>query len=151
MNRFATRLLFALACSALALVLPESAYAQRPLEISQADTVRAEVMVISATNGGEGVGPSLRRLEGNLLRQFGQFDSFRLDSRHTLVLAVGETRSLRLPGGGSASIRIEADGDGTATMVVSVPGGTSRIESGGLVFVGAGSAGGGGVILAIQS
>lgn len=149
---FNTRLtlLLALTLGAALVAAPRSAHAERPLELSQAETVRAEVMVIEASNSGAGVAPALQRIESNLVRQFAQFSAFTLDSRHTLVLAIGEERSFALPGGGRATIRVETQGAG-AVMVVSVPGGTSRIESGGLVFVGAGRAGGGGVILAIQS
>ena len=123
---------------------------RRLLALAGSRATQTGTIVIEASNSGAGVAPALQRIESNLVRQFAQFSAFTLDSRHTLVLTIGEERSFALPGGGRATIQVEAQGAG-AVMVVSVPGGTSRIESGGLVFVGAGRAGGGGVILAIQS
>jgi hypothetical protein len=119
---------------------------------AMAQTVNVDVQVIVASNDGAGVERALQPMQTNLTRQFSLFDSFRLASSHALILRVGETREVPLPGGGVATLEVVSLRDGAATIRIGIPGGSSTITThGGLVFVGGSRAPDGRIILAITT
>ena len=125
-----------------------------PSEASAQEVARldAQIQVIVASSDGTGFDASLQPIAPNLTRQFSLFDSFRLDANHSLILRVGETRTVALPGGGEAAFELVSFDNGEASVRIAIPGGSSTITTrGGLVFVGGSLAPDGRIILAITT
>ncbi|MFT5992346.1 MAG: hypothetical protein ACI82G_001344 [Bradymonadia bacterium] len=139
----AKRLLWLTAAAFIVIAAPRDAAAQ---------TVTAQVQVVEASNENGGVDGALSGVQGNLTRQFGQFDTFALFAQHNLVLQVGTPRRIDVPGAGNASVELLSLDGSEATLRVTIPGGSSTISTqGGLVFVGGSALPGGRLILAIQT
>lgn len=135
-----------LAAPVATLLTPATAHAQ------QSATLEAQVQVIVASSNGSGVDNALQSIAANLGRQFSLFDSFRLEANHRLILRVGETRSVTLPGGDTAQFELLSLTNGEAHVRIAIPGGSSTIRTrGGLVFVGGSLAPDGRIILAITT
>ena len=119
---------------------------------AQAQTVSVEVRVIVGSSGGGGVDNALSSLSSRLQRQFSRFNSFSQHGMQNFQLNVGQSRSVSLPGGGSASIQLVSVSGGEQELRIQVPGGGSTMRTrGGLFFVGGANVPGGTLILAIST
>jgi hypothetical protein len=119
---------------------------------AQAQSVSVEVRVIVGSSNGGGVDSSLSNLSSRLQRQFARFNSFRQHGMQSFQLSVGQSRSLSLPGGSSASIELVSVSGGEQELRIQVPGGGSTMRTrGGLFFVGGANVSGGTLILAIST
>lgn len=119
---------------------------------AQAQSVSVEVRVIVGSNGGSGVDGALSNLSSRLQRQFSRFNSFRQHGMQNFTLGVGQSRSVSLPGGGTASIQLVSVSGGEQELRIQVPGGGSTMRTrGGLFFVGGANVSGGTLILAIST
>lgn len=119
---------------------------------AQAQTVSVEVRVITGSSGGGATDGALSSLASRLGRQFPQFNSFRQSGMQRFSLTVGQTQSVSIPGGQSASISLQSVSGGEHELRISVPGGGSTIRTrGGIFFVGGAQVPGGTLILAIST
>lgn len=119
---------------------------------AQAQTVNVEVRVIVGNSNGGGVDSSLSNLSSRLQRQFSRFNSFRQHGMQSFSLTVGQSRSVSLPGGGSASIELVSVSGGEQELRIQMPGGGSTMRTrGGLFFAGGANVSGGTLILAIST
>lgn len=136
--------LLALAC----VLAPGSASAQN---VSARVTVRA----IVANHGGAGVDPSLTSWTDRLQRQFAahNFDSFALHGAQTFTLTTGNPATIDIPGDRTASIELLSVANGTYTLQIQVPGGstTVRMPPDQILFVGGPNVPGGTLILMVDS
>lgn len=118
----------------------------------QAQTANVEVRVIVGNNNGGGIDSSLSGLSSRLQRQFAQYNSFRQHGMQSFSLSVGQSQSVGLPGGGSATIELVSSSGGQQQFRIQVPGGGSTMTTrGGLFFVGGSNVSGGTLILAIST
>ena len=119
---------------------------------AQAQTVSVEVRVIVGSSGSGGVDGALSSLSSRLTRQFSQFNTFSQHSQRRFSLGVGQSQSVALPGGQSATIELRSVSGGEQELRISVPGGGSTIRTtGGIFFVGGANVPGGTLILAIST
>lgn len=118
---------------------------------AQAQTVTGTVRVITGSNGGS-TSASLNGLSARLARQFPQFDTFTEQGMQRLSLSVGQSQSIALPGGGTATIQLVSLSGGEQELRISIPGGGTTMRTrGGLFFVGGAQIPGGTLILAIST
>ena len=119
---------------------------------AQGQTVSVEVRVIVGNSNGGGVDSSLTNLSSRLQRQFSRFNSFRQHGMQSFQLSVGQSRSVNLPGGGTASVELVSISGGEQELRIQMPGGGSTMRTrGGLFFAGGANVSGGTLILAISS
>lgn len=128
------------------LCAPSSASAQ---DVSARVTVRA----IVAGHGGSGVDASLSSWADRLQRQFTTFDSFTLHGAQTFTLTAGNPATIDIPGDRSASIELLTVNNGTYSLQIQVPGGstTVRMPRDQILFVGGPNVPGGTLILMVDS
>lgn len=118
---------------------------------AQAQTVSGTVRVITGSSGGT-TSASLNGLSARLQRQFPQFDTFQERGMQRISLSVGQSTSVSLPGGGSATIQLVSLSGGEQELRISIPGGGTTMRTrGGLFFVGGAQVPGGTLILAIST
>lgn len=116
------------------------------------DTVRVHVDVIVANNDGTDVDPALRAHAKQLRTQFRQFTNFRRASARAMVLTVGESQRIDLPGKGEAFFTFKGVEASQYIIQIKVPGGqtTLKARAGGMMFIGGPRAPTGTILLLIQ-
>ncbi|MCC6523440.1 MAG: hypothetical protein IT373_12350 [Polyangiaceae bacterium] len=95
--------LSALGTPALAQPVPRPVPAQQP-DVKQ---VKAEVIVLHATNEGKGIDPNIGDLPQLKKPPFSAYDTYKLLDRPTLTLARGQVASHKLPNDGKLNVELK--------------------------------------------
>ena len=135
----------------LSMLLAFAAFSFASPAEAQAQTVSVEVRVIVGSNGG-GTDAALSGLESRLQRQFRQFSGFSQHGMRRFSLSVGQSQSVSVPGGQTATIQLVSASGGEHELRISVPGGGTTMRTrGGIFFVGGAQVPGGTLILMIAT